>query len=165
MLATMIFTFAATDGLAQTDADLKTIGICANNFTERQKDFAVHANSFPQGSSETPIAMRLYHIAENCADTADVLSDEFYIARLISDSTAKQSVREVIGRRIKIMLKRTGTIPLEINTQISATKLPAMVAEAKHLKDDLRQFREALETLSTQFPPTAGKTPLPSTAR
>jgi hypothetical protein len=140
---------SSSTGFCQSKADWSLLSKFTVTFPEHARDFLEFQKAFLRNDAEYAVTTSFADIASSYAATSDFISEEVFIMLKLETETDKQIVRDLLQRRIQTTIKDINTTTTTlINLSLSSTKQPAIVAEGNKLKDDLREFRKALEAIS-----------------
>ena len=112
-------------------------------------DFAKASNGVSGEELQYEIIMDLINLADNYSETADFISEESFIVGILETETDKREVIEILRKRVHHIIQEIDNITIhQININLAHSKKDAVVAEGNKLKDDLNDFKEALQAIT-----------------
>jgi len=146
--------FRSSDGFCQSFTDCEIMHKFSAKFGEHARDFTDFAKA-TAATSETGdwiLTMHLSNLASKYEDSTDFIGDELFIVLFLETEKDKQEVRKMVQKRIQNTIQEIDKYTLsEINIGLADAKKPALVVQANKLKDDLKDFQEALREINDKL--------------
>jgi hypothetical protein len=135
----------------QTKVDYLILTKFTTTFLAHTRDF-IDFNESCENDTEYAIGMSFINIAQTYSDHSDFIAEEISILLGLETTTDKKLVKEVLKQRLKTTSTHFISATMKgINNNLSHTKRAVMVAQGNKLKDDLKEFQKALETISDKM--------------
>ena len=102
--------------------------------------------------------MDFINLASTYNDKADFVSEELSIMQMLDTETDKRQVANILQKRFQREIQQIDNITIkEINLNLAHATKAVVVAEGNKLKDDLKEFQEALTALNKKVGEVKGE--------
>jgi hypothetical protein len=152
LMGVIIFLLVAIPSFSQqssTQSNFDRLNVKVKQFGDYERDFLDYTKSHRSDLMEFEISSNLQIVASRTGDLLDAVEALLLIYDYISCDLDRETVRRVIKVQLAHYIKRVDLSISEVNHHLSFTKNPAIATSAARMKEDLRETKDLLESISS----------------